>query len=64
MKLERISTPKHGIYFHQEPGPRGLGWWQYYKAVDHVWYWHGIPVWWVMRRRDRPMHEFLRKIFA
>lgn len=64
MKLERISTPKHGMYFHQEPGPRGLGWWQYYKAVDHVWYWHGIPVWWAMRRRDRPMHEFIRKICA
>lgn len=60
--MQHVSTPKHGMYFHQEPGPRGLGWWQYWKGIEHVWYWHGIPVWWRMKRRDRPMHEFTLRL--
>lgn len=64
MRLERTSVPMHGIRWHEEPGPRGLCWWQYWCGVMHTWYWCGVPIWWCMKRRDRPMHKFIRRLYA
>lgn len=60
--MVRTSEPVHGIRFHQEPGPRGLGWWQYWRGVRHTWRWHGIGVWSALRKRDRPMYELTSRI--
>lgn len=62
MKLVHHAVAVHGIRWHEEPGPRGLCWLQYWRGVRHTWRWHGIPVWTRLRRRDRPMHEFTRMI--
>lgn len=60
MKL--VSTPMHGIRWHEEPVRGGLCWWQYWRGIQHVWYWRGIPVWRRLRKRDRPMYELIRQI--
>lgn len=59
MRTERTSQQMHGMYFYRGTD---LNWWQYWRGVEHVWRWHGIPVWWALRKRDRPMHEFTRQI--
>lgn len=58
-RLTHVATPMHGI---ERRDGDGLWWWQYWTGVGHVWYWHGIPVWYRLRRRDRPMYEFTRRI--
>lgn len=57
MKLKYRATPVHGI---ERRDGDGLWWWQYWKGVRHTWTWFGIPVRSMLRRRDRPMHEFIR----
>lgn len=59
MKLERRSVRKHGLRWHVGDD---LCWWQYWVGVEHTWYWRGWPLFWRMKRRDRPMHEFIRRI--
>jgi hypothetical protein len=58
MRLERTSKMMHGV--EQREGD-GLLWMQYWRGVDHVWHWHGVPVWWRLRKRDRPMHELINQ---
>jgi len=57
VKLIRESKPMHGCYYRREPD---LSWWQYWRGIRHTWYWHGIPVWSVCRKRDRPMYEMIK----
>lgn len=62
MALEHRAVPMHGMYWHEEPGPRGLCWWQYHHTIVHTWCWYGIPIWRAARRRDRPMYLLTRHI--
>ena len=57
--MERVSTSYHGI---ERRDGDGLWWHQYWKGIRHTWYFHGIPLWTRMRKRDRPMHEFVKRI--
>ena len=57
--MRRVSTAYHGIERREGDG---LWWYQYWTCIEHVWYWHGIPVWWRRRKRDRPMYQFTRRL--
>jgi hypothetical protein len=57
MKLDYSAQRVHGMRWHEEPA---LCWWQYWRGIRHTWRWHGITVRIALRRRDRPMHEFIQ----
>lgn len=61
MKLERRSIPMHGCYLDKGDG---LEWIQYWRGVQHTWYWHGWPVWTRLRMRPRPWYLMMQNPFG